>query len=73
MQKIRYIIKIGPFEFLISAQEKQLKMQSEVIFYLQMEMDCKQRTTGKFPTTLAVYLQRESLIHGENIFFLTKL
>ena len=33
-------------------------------------MDCKQRTLDKLPKTLAVCLQRESLIRDENIFLL---
>ena len=50
-----------PYEFLIYVQEKQLKMESETIFYLRKEMDCKQRT-------IAVCLRWESLIRDENFF-----
>ena len=60
----------NPYEFLISAQEKQIKMQSEAIFCSRKEMDCKQRTIGKLLQTLAVCLQWESLICNENIFLL---
>lgn len=37
----------NPYELLISAQENQLKMQSETIFYLQKEMGSKQKTIDK--------------------------
>ena len=50
-----------PYEFLTCGQEKQLKMESETIFYLWKEMDCKQRI-------IAVCLRWESLIRDENFF-----
>ena len=57
----------NPYEFLISAQEKQLKMQSEIIFYLRKEMDCLRgqlRIIDKLLQTLVVRLQLESLIRN---------
>ena len=52
----------------MSAQEKRLKMQSETIFYLRKEMDCKQKTIDKLYQNLLVCLQRESLTREEKIF-----
>ena len=37
----------NPYEFLISAQEKLLKMQNKTIFYFRKEMDCKEMTIDK--------------------------
>ena len=54
----------------MSAQEKQLKMQSEAIFIYEREMDSKQRTIDKLLKKLAICLQRKSLIRDENIFLL---
>ena len=59
-----------PYEFLISAQVEKLKMQSETIFYLWKEMDCKQKTIDKLLETLVVCLLWESLIHEEDNFLL---
>ena len=58
----------NPYEFLISAQEKLLKMQNKTIFYFRKEMDCKEMTIDKLLRTFAVCLLRESLIRDENIF-----
>ena len=52
----------------MSAQEKRLKMQSDTIFYLRKEMDCKQKTIDKLYQNLLLCLQRESLTREENIF-----
>ena len=60
----------NPYKFLISAQEKQLKMRSVTIFCFRKETDCKQRTIDKLLQTLAVCLQQETLIRDENIFLL---
>ena len=60
----------------VSAQEEQLKMQRERErererdLFSRKEIDCKQRTIDKLLQTLAVCLQRQSLIHDENIFHL---
>ena len=53
---------------LISAQEKQLKIQSETIFYLRKEMDCKQKKLT--PSNFSGLLQWELRISDKNIFLL---